>query len=229
MTSDPCAMGRNFFSRPSAMEYDDEEVADERAQILADAAKLKRLAVDYLHPENPVEVDAIAMGRNYFSRYSADDMVDADSVQDMDQSLEDAGKLKKLANDYLHPEEPVKASDPAATGRNYFDRASAAGHAENIHSQGHAIQKADLTPAVADAHEYDNDGYYHYHVDDHLHPDHHDQSDHFEMDEDMAHEFQEFRQSLHTMVPLKGAAVPKEEEEGNLSRSPSSVMLFDDM
>merc|ERR1712157_702237 len=63
--------GRNYFSRASAVEQETCEDAEERAQILADAAALKKLAVDYAHPELKVSATATAFGRNYFSRASA--------------------------------------------------------------------------------------------------------------------------------------------------------------
>merc|ERR1712048_12722 len=66
------SMGRNYFSRASALEQESKEEAEERAQILADAMLLKKLAVDYLHPEAPVKtMDPFATGRNFFTRPSA--------------------------------------------------------------------------------------------------------------------------------------------------------------
>jgi hypothetical protein len=52
------------------------------------------------------------------------------------------------------------------------------------------------------------------------------QSDHFEMDEDVYHHF---RESFASVVIPKGTDLIKaiQEEEGHLSRSPSSVMLFE--
>jgi hypothetical protein len=145
--SDPTACGRNYFDRPSVLETESCDDAEERAQILADAAALKKLAVDYLHPELPVDTrDPTACGRNYFDRASADghdDMISDHSHQWYDpptevptlfsyimakeqaQVLADAAALKRLAVDYLHPERPVKSTGGGATGRNYFSRASA--------------------------------------------------------------------------------------------------------
>ena len=69
---DGAAFGRNYFSRPSAIDQESIEEAEERAQVLADAAALKKLATDYAHPEIGVTtVDGAAFGRNYFSRPSA--------------------------------------------------------------------------------------------------------------------------------------------------------------
>jgi len=126
VTTDPFACGRNYFDRPSAVQPDSSEDADERAHILADMKAMKKLAVDYLHPELPVvTTDPFACGRNYFDRPSA---VQPDSSEDADeraQVLADMKAMKKLAVDYLHPELPVVTTDPFACGRNYFDHPSA--------------------------------------------------------------------------------------------------------
>ena len=215
-TSDPCATGRNYFARPSAALYEEEEEALERERILADASALKKLAVDYLHPEVPVmTTDPFATGRNYFSRASA---ISGEEASEWERVLDDMTALKKHAVDYLHPELPVTTEDATAMGRNYFDRASAPGHMEQVRSEGYVLSSA----VPNDSHQY-----YHYHVDNQMHHDHHEQSDHFEMDEDMATEFQEFRHSLQMLAssPITCSKVLTEEEEGKLSRSPSSVML----
>jgi hypothetical protein len=221
VTTDSFAMGRNYFTRPSAEEYEDD--VEERNQILEDMKQLKQLAVDYLHPETPVVTsDVFATGRNYFTRPSAEEYEDEEDAEELVQILEDMKQLKQLAIDYQHPENPVKTTDPTAMGRNYFDRASAPGHAEHILSQGQAIEQG-----YEKAHLVDH-GYYQY-------EDHHDessesyhlQSDHFEMDEDVYHDF---RESFGSVVVPKGSDLIKaiqEEEEGHLSRSPSSVMLFE--
>jgi hypothetical protein len=214
-TSDHYATGRNYFTRPAAKLYHDDDEAKERELVLAEAAALNKLAMDYLHPEVPVKTtDPFATGRNFFVRASSMTTEEAAEREDI---LEDMARLKKLAMDYLHPELPVKTADPTATARNYFDRASASGHKEQIQTEGYPISRA-----TADYHR----GYYHYHIDNHIHHDHQEQSDHFEMDEDMSTEFECFRQSLQSIAaPIKHAPIPMEEEEGKLSRSPSSVML----
>jgi hypothetical protein len=226
---DPRVFCRNYFTRPSALQQENIEEAEERARVLADAQALKKLAVDYLHPEKPVATsDPCATGRNYFTRPSAEGYDVEEEAFERAEILNDLAELKRLAVDFLHPELPVKATGGMATGRNYFTRPSAGGHVEQIHTQGHPLNKVQSSADGHRIHLYEDHGYFHYHFDNHLHPDHHDQSDHFEMDEDMAHEFREFRQSFHTLVPLKGADPPQESDEGNLSRSPSSVMLFDE-
>jgi hypothetical protein len=123
---DGAAFGRNYFNRASAPETEDDELADERAEVLAEAAALKKLAVDYMHPEVGVtSVDGAAFGRNYFNRASAPETEDDELADERAEVLAEAAALKKLAVDYMHPEVGVTSVDGAAFGRNYFNRASA--------------------------------------------------------------------------------------------------------
>ena len=95
----------------------------ERLRILEDARQLKQLAQAFLYPERPVVSDGCASGRNYFDRPSG--FVDEDFEEERARILEDARALKQSAMDYLHPELSVVTTDATASGRNYFDRASA--------------------------------------------------------------------------------------------------------
>jgi len=123
---DGAAFGRNYFNRASAPEVEDDEFADERAEVLAEAAALKKLAVDYMHPEVGVtNVDGAAFGRNYFNRASAPEVEDDEFADERAEVLAEAAALKKLAVDHMHPEVGVTNVDGAAFGRNYFNRASA--------------------------------------------------------------------------------------------------------
>jgi hypothetical protein len=125
-SADGACFGRNYFNRYSAPETEDDEFADERAEILAEAAALKKAALAYMHPEIGVSVeDASLFGRNYFTRYSAPDVEDVDEANERAQILADALALKKSALAYLHPEVGVKSTDGACFGRNYFNRYSA--------------------------------------------------------------------------------------------------------
>ena len=54
-SADGACFGRNYFNCYSAPETEEDEFADERAEILAEAAALKKLAADYMHPEIGVE------------------------------------------------------------------------------------------------------------------------------------------------------------------------------
>jgi hypothetical protein len=235
-TTDAFATGRNYFTRASAPDQESWEEAEERAEIIADAQALKKLAVDYLHPELPVvTTDPFASGRNYFSRPSAEEYEDEDGMEERDAIMEDMKQLKKLAIDYLHPELPVVTTDAFATGRNYFARPSAAGHIDHIHSHG-AINHPYVDHHHM-GHHYDGhfDDSYHYHDQhDDVSYSHH-EGDHFDMDDDMFSQSRasavcvsDFRASLD--VCLKGehpTDIIEEEDEGKLSRSPSSIMLFD--
>ena len=125
-STDGACFGRNYFNRPSAPETEEDEVADERARVLAEAAALKKAAIDYLHPEIGVtSTDGACFGRNYFNRYSASETEDAEVVNERACILAEAAALKKLAVDYMHPEVGVTSTDGACFGRNYFNRYSA--------------------------------------------------------------------------------------------------------
>ena len=124
--TDPTVVGRNYFNRPSAPETEDDEFADERAEILEEAAALKKLAMDFLHPEAGVKAeDATLFGRNYFGRISSPEVESWEEAEERVHILVDAASLKQLAIDYMHPEVAVKAEDASLFGRNYFNRPSA--------------------------------------------------------------------------------------------------------
>jgi hypothetical protein len=109
-TTDGTACGRNYFNRYSAPEVEDIDEANERALILAEAASLKKQAIDFMHPERPVEVDANAFGRNYFTRYSSpleyeheiigykDESDEEEPVSDEQKTLESLAAAVKGAN-----------------------------------------------------------------------------------------------------------------------------------
>ena len=97
----------------------------ERLRILEDAKKLKQLAVAFLHPEKPVEVDATLPARCYFNRPSAPEQENAEESAYRKQILEDTAALKRHAVDYMHPELGVYESDSTVTARCYFNRPSA--------------------------------------------------------------------------------------------------------
>jgi len=144
VTSDVTIFGRNYFTRSSAPEQETVEEAEERAQIFADAAALKKLAVDYLHPELPVVTsNAAARGRNYFSRASAPEQESVEDSVERAQILAEAASLKKLAVDHMHPELPVVTSDSTACGRNYFGRSSAPEQESIEEAEEHAHILAD--------------------------------------------------------------------------------------
>ena len=122
IATEPTVFGRNYFMRASAIEPEAMEYAAERKRVLQEAQALKKLAVDYLHPEAPIHMNPTVFGRNYFTRPSA---VEAIDEEERNRILADAKELKKLAVDYLHPEIPLTVTDPTLFGRNYFHRPSA--------------------------------------------------------------------------------------------------------
>ena len=124
--SDGAAFGRCYFDRPSAPMQEPAEEREERSAILKDMKALKKLAVDYRHPELPVETsDDTACARCYFDRASAPQSETMEEAREIANIVKDAKALEKLAVAYHHPEIPVRTSDATACTRCYFDRASA--------------------------------------------------------------------------------------------------------
>jgi len=98
---DSTAKARCFFSRPSAVEQEDIDYAEEKAKILLDAAALKNLAVDYAHPEIGVTTaDATVYGHNFISRVSAVVQEDENEAEERAQVLADKKFLKKRVRSY---------------------------------------------------------------------------------------------------------------------------------
>merc|ERR1719246_422508 len=117
--TDATMFGRNYFSRPDVLEIISNEEAEECAKILADAASLEKEAMNYTHPEAPVDVDLTSFARNYFACDTEE--------EDRAQILAEAFMFNKLASDYLHPEAKVENIDATMFGRNYFSRPDALG------------------------------------------------------------------------------------------------------
>eukprot|EP00535_Pseudo-nitzschia_heimii_P008696 CAMPEP_0197179256 /NCGR_PEP_ID=MMETSP1423-20130617/4271_1 /TAXON_ID=476441 /ORGANISM="Pseudo-nitzschia heimii, Strain UNC1101" /LENGTH=1043 /DNA_ID=CAMNT_0042629145 /DNA_START=55 /DNA_END=3186 /DNA_ORIENTATION=- len=233
--SDAFVSARNYFTRLSAPEQVAED-KEECQQILAEAKELKEIASWYLEPEKPISVDPASFGRNYFNRLSAEQVSEENQEEERTGILSDAKELKKLAVDYLHPEKPVDSSS-INCARNYFDRPSGTGHADHIHTQGHSNRPNFNGDYVEQGYDFHDDYAQHEHQ-------HHDcdvsqqsyqsHGDHFDMDEDL-HGFRDsinaFRDSVVGAHDSHHIPIIKEEDdgkEGNLSRSPSSVMLFDE-
>lgn len=123
-TSDGTACGRNYFSRFSSPEYENQEEIMERKLVENDVKLLHQSAIDFLHPEVPVST-SIGCERNFFSRYAATEYVTVDDAREREVIMAESRALKTLAEQYMHPELPVYTSDCTACGRNYFTRVSA--------------------------------------------------------------------------------------------------------
>merc|ERR1711937_830644 len=67
----------------------------------------------------------MSSGRNYFTRFSADETENLEEFEERAKVLEEAALLKQYADFHLHPEKPVVSSDAMSSGRNYFCRPSA--------------------------------------------------------------------------------------------------------
>lgn len=139
-TSDASLFGRNYFSRSSATEPISLDEANEREEILADAVALEKEAKYYSCPEDPINVDSTAYGRNFFT-------VELDSEDEEERAhvLAEASMLKQNATDYHHPEVKIDTSDASLFGRNYFYRYSAP---ESI-SKEEAEERADILADTA--------------------------------------------------------------------------------
>jgi len=123
-TVDPFTSSRCYFDRPSAIIQETVEFSEERRMILEDAAKLKTMAVAYLHPEIGMNTsgNGITTARCYFDRPSAIIQETVEYSEERRMILADASALKELAVAYFHPEIGVNASsDGTATARCYFD------------------------------------------------------------------------------------------------------------
>lgn len=222
----PECCARNFFSAPTA-----EDDNTERDLVLGEAAELKKVADWHMNRGKMVDVDSMACASNYFSRTSSYEV----DNEEKDMIITDALELKKMAVTYYHPEKPITPSS-VNCARNYFDRPSAkANHSEYIHTQGYANNSAHMDEHFImhhdDYHHYDD---YHHH-DDISHGSVSSHGDHFMMDEDhdVFHGFRESINAFHeSMVAIHDQHIPAIKEEGdgkeggNLSRSPSSIMLF---
>jgi len=231
--SDGFATARNYFSRPSAPEQEDDD-EDERIQVIAEAKELKEVASWYLQPEKPIAVDPTAFGRNYFTRASAEQATE-ENEEERARVLADGAELKKLAVDYLHPEKPVAKSSVNCT-RNYFDRPSATGHSDHIHTEGYANTgglHGNYVQHGFDLHhaDFDHHDMHHHHDCDVSQQSFHSHGDHFDMDEDLQgirESFTAFHDAMHDPQHIPMIKEEGDGKEGNLSRSPSSIMLFDE-
>jgi len=244
------ACGRNYFTRASAPEQDTFAEAEERMLVLQEAALLKQYATFHLHPELPVKTtDANACGRNYFSRPSA---LEYDSLEEMEERikiLEEAALLEQYATFHLHPELPVKTTE--ACGYNYFFMGTAPeqdllinrpdcegvnetmiGNQVRRDSFEERLNILDVANAPSKSTRQLGDVsqcfFSHSCNEGEMYDDYDD--NHFDHEEDISHEH--LRASLSKVIvnnqfnPLGTFVSMKDDDEGHLSRSPSSIMLF---
>jgi hypothetical protein len=121
--TDGTVFGRNYFNRYAAPETEEDEFADEHAEILADALALKKAAADYMHPEVGVtSIDGAYFGRNCCNRYSAPKVEDVEEANGRARIWTDALAIKKSAVNYMRPEVGVSVTDATVFGYNSFTR-----------------------------------------------------------------------------------------------------------
>ena len=195
---------RNYFSRVSAPEQESLEEANERAQILADAIALKEQAMAWRHPEIGVPETSVNCARNYFDRASAPEQDTLEEANERIQILADASALKEQAVAWRHPEIGVPPTS-ANCARNYFNRGSV--YDEHVHTENVDMEHAG-------AHEEDR------HFDFDMEGD-----DEVPLNDDVEYLKANLKVTIGNINKPTGAT-KSDEDEGSLSRSPSSVMLF---
>ena len=98
VSSDATSYGRCYFGRYSAIEQESVEESEEHQNVLNDALALKRLAMDYMHPEvRIVTSDLAACARCYFDSISAVRQDSYEEAEEHHKILVDALNLKILA------------------------------------------------------------------------------------------------------------------------------------
>lgn len=213
-TTDPFALGRNYFDRPSSPERETQEGAEERLRILENARRLEDL-VQVQHLSNVLETDFF---HGDYAVGTKEQMKEEETPAEADraETLADLEALKIYAKFHLHPELPVETTDKLACGRNFFDRPSAPDREtqEEAEEHHHILEDArhleDLVQLQHFGRVLQHD-YFHCN---------------FEMDEDMVFDASEGGacekwENEDISDSIKGGA------EGNLSRSPSSILQFE--
>merc|ERR1712157_65353 len=86
--------GRNYFSRPSGHQEEEDEMEEERLRILAEMKQLKEVAGWYANPNQPVKSDGFATARNFFTRPSAPEY--EEDAEERNRILAEAKELKEV-------------------------------------------------------------------------------------------------------------------------------------
>lgn len=211
-TTDVTACARCYFDRFSAPAQETLEEAEERNQILEDAARLED-SVQVMHTGHTLEQDYFH-DHPIFAQNAANDFEQEPPVESEEckRVLEETANLKMYAAFHLHPERAVKTTDPYARERCFFDRVSSPEQetpkeAEERHQiLQDAAHLEEFAQVLHNGHGLQND-YFH--------------DGHFTMDED--EQFDESDKHTSTAEQESDSMQQKCEDEGNLSRSPSGV------
>merc|ERR1711862_675358 len=216
--TDVTLFGRNYFSRPDAAEVISNDEAEERDQILVEAALLKSTAIGYSQPDKAIEyVDPTLFGRNYFTCVSSADYIPSEDYEERAQILSEADALKKAATDYAHPEFGVANADPTAFARNFFHAA-----AISDDSKISAYAEGDMESPVSDEESVDHHDHDMFEFGDyHQLTDMREQLSYLNQPKKTLPHAASFADFAHSTIEIKG-----DDEEGHLSRSPSCVSFF---
>jgi len=215
--TDVTLFGRNYFSRPDAAEVISNDEAEERDQILVEAALLKSTAIGYSQPDKAIEyVDPTLFGRNYFTCVSSADYIPSEDYEERAQILSEADALKKAATDYAHPEFGVANADPTAFARNFFHAA-----AISDDSKISAYAEGDMESPVSDEESADHHDHDMFEFDYHQYTDMREQLSYLNQPKKTLPHAASFADFAHSTIEIKG-----DDEEGHLSRSPSCVSFF---
>ncbi|GMH85897.1 hypothetical protein TL16_g10375 [Triparma laevis f. inornata] len=101
---------------------EEEDEQEERRQILATAAEMKKIASWYLHPSEPLETSPMASARCYFDRASAVEQETKENADDRAEALEAAKEMSKVVSWFTNPSQPVEVSPMASAHCTFSDK-----------------------------------------------------------------------------------------------------------
>jgi len=101
---------------------EEEDEQEERRQILATAAEMKKIASWYLHPSQPLETSPMASARCYFDRASAVEQETKENADDRAEALEAAKEMSKVVSWFTNPSQPVEVSPMASAHCTFSDK-----------------------------------------------------------------------------------------------------------
>ncbi|GMI04365.1 hypothetical protein TrLO_g9665 [Triparma laevis f. longispina] len=104
------------------VDVDGADEQEERRQILATAAEMKKIASWYLHPSQPLETSPMASARCYFDRASAVEQETKENADDRAEALEAAKEMSKVVSWFTNPSQPVEVSPMASAHCTFSDK-----------------------------------------------------------------------------------------------------------
>ena len=135
---------RCFFDRASAPERESTERGEEREEALQAVADMKETVGHFYHPERPVPNGL--QSRCFFDRASAPERESKERGEEREEALQAVADMKETVGYFYHPERPVPNGLQA---RCFFDRASA----PERESRERVQEREEALQAVADMKE----------------------------------------------------------------------------